>query len=83
MSEVQLTLVDVPKVVDEKLPLQIQKMYHMFGINSEHKCATCKHLDKQLYHDYYYFKCLVYGVSLSASTDWRKKWVACGNHENK
>jgi hypothetical protein len=46
------------------------------------KCKDCEHL---LLHRYgrTVFKCLQFGTSRSAVTDWRESWPACGKFEVK
>lgn len=53
-------------------------MWRMFGRRPDKTCGECSHLLRIEYHLKTYFKCELYGVSMSASTDWRKKWAACG-----
>ena len=55
----------------------IEIMHSMFGELPEHKCGECSNLVTHTYNRSYN-KCLVWGQSCSESSDWRKKWTACG-----
>ena len=55
----------------------IEIMHSMFGEFPEHKCGECSNLYKNTYSRSYW-KCGVWGQSSSESSDWRKKWTACG-----
>lgn len=56
---------------------KIEAMHKRYGINHLHKCGECINLVKRQYGNVYY-KCAVYGMSCATSTDWAKKYVACG-----
>ena len=57
---------------------RVAKMAARFGRGPEGAtCGGCQHLQAAGYRRTY-FKCGRYGVSMSAATDWRKKWPACG-----
>lgn len=56
-----------------------EKMIAVHGRDKEcRKCRFCAHLERQEYHNKVYFKCLLFGVTRGAGTDWRLKWDACG-----
>ena len=53
------------------------RMHKIYGVSENNKCGDCCNL---LYRNEQnvYFKCRVYGNSCATSTDWAKKWLACG-----
>lgn len=55
----------------------IEIMHQMFGELPEHKCGECSNLITHTYNRSFW-KCGVWGQSCSESSDWRKKWTACG-----
>ena len=55
----------------------IEIMHSMFGELPEHKCGECSNLHKRTYSNVCW-KCEVFGSSSSESSDFRKKWTACG-----
>lgn len=55
----------------------IEIMHSMFGELPEHKCGECSNLISHTANRRWY-KCGVWGQSSSESSDWRKKWTACG-----
>ena len=56
---------------------KIDAMHKQFGKVDEKRCGDCCNLIVREYGNRY-FKCSVYGMSHSTSTDWAKKWTACG-----
>jgi len=56
---------------------KIEAMHKMYGIVSDKRCGECCNLVERQYGNKY-FKCSVYGMSRSTSTDWAKKNIACG-----
>lgn len=57
---------------------KIAAMHKLFGVTPGQKCGDCPHL-RTYQHGYTrWFKCEIYGTSASVSTDWVKKWQACG-----
>lgn len=56
---------------------KIEAMHKLYGIVPNKKCGDCCNLIERRYNNKY-FKCAVYGDSCSISTDWAKKWEACG-----
>lgn len=56
---------------------KIEAMHRRFGKIEDKKCGDCCNL---VFHRQgkKYFKCALYGTSSSLSTDWAKKWTACG-----
>ena len=56
---------------------RIALMYKLHGKTHGHKCADCCNLRATFYARTYY-KCIAYGTSNSASTDWAKNRTACG-----
>lgn len=59
---------------------RIEYMHAKFGEIKEHVCGECAHF-RRYQQATTWFKCLLYGESGSASTDWRAKWIACGKFE--
>lgn len=57
---------------------RIAAMHKRFGLNTVLYCKDCNHLISGKYHDRRYYKCEIYGLSHSASSDWRRSWMACG-----
>jgi hypothetical protein len=62
------------------LPRLILIMHARHGAAEGRRCKDCRWLVE---HDYKgrYYKCLLYGVSSSAATDWRVNYPACGRWE--
>jgi hypothetical protein len=60
------------------------KMIRLYGLHMPqgYRCGDCIHLVEQNY-DKTYFKCNLFRVSASATSDWRKKWPACGKFEER
>ena len=60
------------------------KMIRLHGLHMPqgYHCGDCIHLVAHVYNKTY-FKCNLFRVSLSASSDWRKKWPACGKFEER
>ena len=56
---------------------KIELMHKHFGRCPGHTCGECSNLREHQY-DKIYRKCNVYGISASESTDWAKRWEACG-----
>ena len=56
---------------------KIDAMHRRFGKLDGKKCGDCCNLIIRQYNNRY-FKCAVYGMSCATSTDWVKKWTACG-----
>lgn len=57
---------------------KIEAMHDLFGVLSDKRCEDCSNLIQGDYHGIHLRKCIVYGATHSAATDWRKKYVACG-----
>jgi len=57
---------------------RIDAMHKRFGTNYALCCKNCNHLICGEYHDRRYYKCEIYGLSHSESSDWRRSWMACG-----
>lgn len=51
----------------------VDMMYHLFGMVLSKKCKDCSNLERHMF-----YKCKCYGVTSSAATDWRLKYIACG-----
>jgi hypothetical protein len=62
------------------LPRRLLTMHVRHGAADGQCCKDCRWL---VQHDYRrrYYKCLLYGVSSSAATDWRLSYPACGKWE--
>lgn len=65
-------------ITTEPVARQLSMMWHAYGRRESKTCGTCVHLTRHLHGDNCYFKCSLYGKSCGAGTDWRKKWLACG-----
>ena len=57
---------------------RIAAMHKRFGTNTTMYCKDCSHLISGEYHCKRYYKCELYGLSHSESSDWRRGWMACG-----
>ena len=57
---------------------KIDLMHRIYGRRAEENCDSCSHMARYRYHDKYYYKCEIYGVTNSEASDWRCKYVACG-----
>ena len=44
-------------------------------------CGSCRWLQQVKHGARSYFKCGLYGSSMSSHSDWRKKWEGCGAHQ--
>lgn len=56
---------------------KIEEMHLRFG-KEDGKCGDCSNFRRYRYHGKGYSKCRIYGVSLSAATDWSGRNQACG-----
>lgn len=57
---------------------KIAAMHQLFGVDPKGRvCGECQHL---CYNEQSrrWYKCHIYGNTASASSDWAKKWLACG-----
>lgn len=61
-----------------KILKKIEVMHHLFGKKDKYLCGECKNFVSNTYHGKTYRKCIVYGQSRAVSTDWSKKYIACG-----
>lgn len=58
---------------------KIAAMHKEYGHGWGYKCGDCPWLySVTLYSGRRYYKCAAYGESSAESTDWAKKWEACG-----
>lgn len=57
---------------------KITAMHRVYGQDDAHKCAGCPNLCIYVTPSHTLYKCMAYGVSASAATDWAKRWAACG-----
>lgn len=53
-------------------------MHHGHAQNPAATCGGCCNFRRYDYHGRRYFKCIAYGVTHGAGTDWRAGWAACG-----
>nr|DAX15401.1 MAG TPA: hypothetical protein [Bacteriophage sp.] len=60
---------------------KITAMHRVYGQDDAHKCADCSNLCIYVTSSHTLYKCMAYGVSASAATDWAKRWTACGLYE--
>lgn len=56
---------------------KIDAMHKLFGVTPGEKCGDCVHLCS-FRQSRSWFKCAIYGNTRSVSSDWVKKWPACG-----
>ena len=56
---------------------KINDMHFRFG-KSDGRCKECSNFSRYRYRDHKYSKCRVYGITLSAATDWNGRYEACG-----
>ena len=64
----------------ESMPNRILVMWKIYGKWDAVTCQHCQHLLKSKHHNKTYYKCELYNVSRSETSDWRKKWKACGKY---
>lgn len=57
---------------------KITAMHREYGKDIAHKCADCSNLCIYVTSSHTQYKCMAYGASASAATDWAKRWTACG-----
>lgn len=57
---------------------KITAMHREYGIDNAHKCVNCQNFCIYATKSRMLYKCMAYGVSASAATDWSKRWTACG-----
>lgn len=62
---------------------RINKMYALFGELPDKMCEECSNLVKISAYGEIHRKCKVYGVGNSQSSDWRKKYTACGMYNRE
>lgn len=57
---------------------KIAAMHKTYGRGWGYKCSDCPWLHKTRDGKKVLYKCVAYGESSSAASDWVKKWEACG-----
>lgn len=57
---------------------KIAAMHRKYGKDCAHKCVNCQNFRIYATKSRMLYKCMAYGVSASAATDWAKRWTACG-----
>lgn len=57
---------------------KITAMHREYGKDTAHKCVNCQNFCIHATTSRTRYKCMAYGVSASAATDWAKRWIACG-----
>lgn len=57
---------------------KITAMHREYGKDTAHKCVNCQNFCIYATKNRMLYKCMAYGVSASAATDWSKRWTACG-----
>lgn len=57
---------------------KITAMHREYGKDTAHKCVNCQNFCIYATKSRMLYKCMAYGVSASAATDWAKRWTACG-----
>lgn len=69
---------DVPKAA-APLDDKIKRMHLAYGKGlCDKKCGQCKMFLREAYHNGRYKKCIKYGQSRGAGTDWKVSYPACG-----
>ncbi len=53
------------------------EMLQLYGVKKGHICGDCDFLRCHARVKGNIYKCTQYAVTMSAATDWRKKWAAC------
>lgn len=90
----RLTAIKYPKTQEERDEIEAQKkrarkmrrlwvMHSRSGKMEGKNCGDCEYFYQVEYNCKRYFKCGMYGESRAESTDWRKKWEACGKYEER
>lgn len=57
---------------------KITAMHREYGENTAHRCMNCQNFCIHATTSRTRYKCMAYGMSASAATDWAKRWTACG-----
>ena len=57
---------------------RLKKMYMKFGKAPEGECKGCHYFARRECGNRTVSKCLVYGSTSSAASDWSGKWEGCG-----
>lgn len=55
---------------------KITAMHREYGKDIAHKCVDCSNLCIYVTSSHTQYKCMAYGTSASAATDWAKRWAA-------
>lgn len=63
--------------MSRRIVKKIEEMHMRFG-KRDGLCKNCSNFRHYTYHMKAYSKCRVYGISLSAATDWNGRNQACG-----
>ncbi|MFA5054171.1 MAG: hypothetical protein WC565_08940 [Parcubacteria group bacterium] len=66
----------------DKRPWRLRVMHESYGRDPEHTCGQCRHLVARRFAKTYY-KCDLTRETVSAATDWRTGWQACGRFEER
>lgn len=56
---------------------KIDRIHALFGIYIGHTCGECCNFVSGQYRTKILRKCMVYGLTHSEASDWRKCWTAC------
>lgn len=67
----------------EPRPRRHQVMIRLHGRREGRQCRSCARLVRTSWGRQRYLKCEAFGVSASATTDWRAGWEACGLCEER
>lgn len=59
-----------------KVRTKIASMHETYGVKEGYTCGSCCNLES-IQNSRTCYKCRAYGITGSAASDWRKKWVAC------
>lgn len=57
---------------------KIDAMHKAYGRDYGYKCGDCPWLSRKQGYGKAWYKCAAYGDSASESSDWAKRWDACG-----
>lgn len=71
------------KVINNSARVAHGKLLLLYGKNEDKKCKDCDHLRRRSMGGTYY-KCELFSLSRSPTSDWRINWQACGKfiHES-
>lgn len=74
----QLRMEDVDRITPSNDKQRLRRMHDRFGECSA-ACGTCSNFIRRAVGSRTYCKCLIYGDSAGAYSDWRAYWLGCGH----